>query len=166
MQTYVDDPNITKKIDFHHPIKFLVHGWLGGLDGYNRYLSIQLKENDGMCPWIIRGSLDQIDDCFFFFKTNLLFAGWMRNTSVIWAEMENCNVCSVDWSRLANYEYSIAAMVNTDLVAWYTIEFMNFLKSEGMKIRHVSIAGHSLGAQIAGKVGRYYRGLIDAIFGN
>lgn len=89
----------------------------------------------------------------------------MRNTTTIWSEMENCNVCSVDWSRLSNYEYSIAALVHTDMVANYKIEFMNFLISKGMNIRLVGIAGHSLGAQIAGKVGRYYQGLIDAIFG-
>lgn len=121
------------------PTKFVVHGWLGGLYGGNKFLpNRELKEEDG----------------------------WMHNTSTIWADKENSNVCSVDWSRLSNYEYAIAAMVNTEMVAKHMIAFMNFLITEGMDIKRVGIAGHSLGAQIAGKVGRYYQGLIDAIYGN
>lgn len=89
----------------------------------------------------------------------------MRRTTVTWAYIEDCNVCSVDWSRLSNYEYAIAALVNTNMVAEYMIEFMNFLISNGMNVRLTAIAGHSLGAQIAGKVGRYYNGIMGAIFG-
>lgn len=89
----------------------------------------------------------------------------MRPTSIIWSHMDECNVCSVDWSRMANYEYSVAALVNTKMVANYMIEFVDFLITRGMNVQHVAIAGHSLGAQVAGIVGRHYQGLIDAIYG-
>lgn len=90
----------------------------------------------------------------------------MRESAIRWADIENCNVCAVDWSRLSNYEYSVAALINTDMVANYMIKFMSFLITQGMEVRLSAIAGHSLGAQIAGKVGRYYQGLLDAIYGN
>lgn len=93
------------------------------------------------------------------------YTGWMRTTTTTWANVGNCNVCSVDWSRLSNYDYAIAAMVNTNLVAKYMTEFMNFLIMNGMDVRRTAIGGHSLGAEIAGKVGRYYHGIIAAIFG-
>lgn len=139
VQAFATDPHIHTKLNMTIPIKFVVHGWLGGLYGGNKFLpNRELKEEDG----------------------------WMHNTSTIWADKEHSNVCSVDWSRLSNYEYAIAAMVNTEMVANHMIAFMNFLITEGMDIKQAAIAGHSLGAQIAGKVGRYYQGLIDAIYGN
>lgn len=79
--------------------------------------------------------------------------------------MEDCNVCSVDWSRLTNYEYSVAALVNSNLVAPYIIEFMDFLIKNGMIVSESAIAGHSLGAQVAGIIGRHYNGTLDAIYG-
>lgn len=89
----------------------------------------------------------------------------MRPTSINWTLAMNCNVCSVDWSRLANYEYSVAALKNTKLVTAFMIRFMEFLVGEGMRLQQVSIAGHSLGAQVAGFVGRNYRGRLRAIYG-
>lgn len=89
----------------------------------------------------------------------------MRETTTTWAEVEYCNVCAVDWSRLSNYEYAIAALVNTNMVANYMIEFMNYLIANGMDVRLTAMGGHSLGAQIAGKVGRYYGGVMRAIYG-
>ena len=57
-------------------------------------------------------------------------------------------MCAVDWSRLANYDYSIAAMRHTKMVADALEYFMQFLIENGMDITQVSIAAHSLGAQI------------------
>lgn len=75
----------------------------------------------------------------------------MRSSAVNWAHFADCNVCAVDWSRLANYDYSIAAMRHTKMVADALEYFMNFLIDNGMDIALVSITGHSLGAQIGNK---------------
>lgn len=93
------------------------------------------------------------------------FAGWIRSTSIIWSQVDECNVCAVDWSRLANYEYSIAALVSTKMVAMHIIQFMEFLIRHGMNVHETAIAGHSLGAQVASIVGQYYGGVLDAIYG-
>lgn len=77
-----------------------------------------------------------------------VYVGWMRSTAQSWAKFANCNVCAVDWSRLANYDYSIAAMRHTKMVTDALEYFMQFLIDNGMEITQVSIAGHSLGAQI------------------
>lgn len=77
-----------------------------------------------------------------------LFKGWMRSAAVDWAHYADCNVCAVDWSRLANYCYSIAAMRHTKIVTNALVGFMQYLIDNGIDIEQVSIAGHSLGAQI------------------
>lgn len=70
---------------------------------------------------------------------------WMRAIAMNWARFGDCNVCAVDWSRLANYDYSIAAMHHTKDVADFVARFMKFLMKNGMDSRQVSIVGHSLG---------------------
>lgn len=70
---------------------------------------------------------------------------WMRTIAMDWAQFGDCNVCAVDWSRLANYAYPIAAMHHSKIVADFVVQFMIFLMKNGMDFRQVSIAGHSLG---------------------
>lgn len=82
-----------------------------------------------------------------------------------WTITKKCNVCAVDWSRLANYEYSIAALKHVKKVTNFMLKFMYFLKGKGMKVEETSIAGHSLGAQVAAFVGRNLRGALNAIYG-
>lgn len=89
----------------------------------------------------------------------------MGKTAISWADFGDCNVCAVDWSRLANYDYSIAAFQHTKMVSNAISNFMRFLSKHGMNIEHVSIAGHSLGAQIAGLVGATWSGKIATIYG-
>lgn len=64
-----------------------------------------------------------------------------------WARFADCNVCGVDWSRLANYDYTIAAFHHTKTVADFVIQFIEFLMKNGLDFRQVSIVGHSLGKQ-------------------
>lgn len=54
-QTYFNDPDIVEKIDMTKPVSFLIHGWLGGLNGGNMYLPYEVKPKKGMreklyCP--------------------------------------------------------------------------------------------------------------------
>lgn len=94
-----------------------------------------------------------------------MFSGWMNNTAINWASFSNSNVCAVDWSRLANYAYSICVKRHVQMVANALIRFIAFLMRIGMNIRAVTIAGHSLGAQIASFVGKFFDGIIAAIYG-
>lgn len=89
----------------------------------------------------------------------------MRNTASNWAYLSNSNVCAVDWSRLANYAYSICVKQHVRKVSKALVRFMEYLIQHGMDIRSVAIAGHSLGAHIAGRVGKYFGGIIDSIYG-
>lgn len=69
----------------------------------------------------------------------------MRKTALDWARYADCNVCIVDWSRLSNYVYNVAASKHTRIVADAFVDFMHFLIDHGMKIEQTAIAGHSLG---------------------
>lgn len=140
VQIRIDDSDIGAKLDMNRPVNFLVHGWLSGVFG---------------------GDKDLIEE-----KNRNPADGRMASTVTRWANAADCNVCAVDWSRLANYEYSIAALINTDKVADYLTAFVRSLRKLGLKVRDTKIAGHSLGAQIAGKVGRAFGGKLGAIHGN
>lgn len=89
----------------------------------------------------------------------------MGKMAIDWAHFGDSNVCIVDWSRLAVYDYATASNEHTRLVANFVTEFMFFLYQKGMKIEESSIAGHSLGAWIAGFIGASYGGRLNAIYG-
>lgn len=89
----------------------------------------------------------------------------MRRTAIDWAKFSDCNACIVDWSHMAKFDYKTASNQNIKLVAKHVSEFVDFLFKNGMKIEKTSIAGHSLGAQIAGHVGHSFDGKIGAIYG-
>lgn len=80
------------------------------------------------------------------FNAFIWLLGWMKSTAISWSQYADCNVCCVDWSRLANYDYSIAAMRHTKMVAKSLVYFMEFLIENGMNIPEVAIMGHSLGS--------------------
>lgn len=89
----------------------------------------------------------------------------MRSTAINWSKLVDCNVCAVDWSRLANYDYSIAAMQHTKMVTSALSYFMEYLILNGMNVTQVSIVGHSLGAHIAGFIGQRFMGNLHSIYG-
>lgn len=65
-------------------------------------------------------------------------------TAIDWAHNADCNVCIVDWSRLSNYNYPIAASEHTKLVANALFNFMHFLIEHGMNIEQVAVLVHKL----------------------
>lgn len=91
--------------------------------------------------------------------------GWLDSTSRIWAKETNSNVCAVDWSRLATYEYIITSQKHTRKVANHTSEFIKHLAKNGASIPQTTVAGHSLGAQISGFIGALLKGQLLAIYG-
>lgn len=48
IQTFFNDPNVTTKIDFSRPVSFVIHGWLGGLNGGNIFLPAQIRSSSGV----------------------------------------------------------------------------------------------------------------------
>lgn len=46
-QTYFNDPDINSKLNLKKPVNFIIHGWLGGLNGGNVYLPIDVKQSAG-----------------------------------------------------------------------------------------------------------------------
>lgn len=91
--------------------------------------------------------------------------GWQDSTAREWSRVVQENVCAVDWSRLATYEYALTALSHTRKVGEHIAEFVNVLVANGADIGQISIAGHSLGAQIAGYAGANLNGKIKAIYG-
>lgn len=88
---------------------------------------------------------------------------WIREAASEWTKYQDINVFIVDWSRLANYEYTIAANTHTRSVGAYVAVFINYLTTLGIKLDDIIITGHSLGGQIAGFAGAALNGKIGQI---
>lgn len=103
----------------------------------------------------------------------LVTHGWLDNHELSWIQQTaqdalqfiDTNVCIVGWGRLAKYNYFQAAKENTRLVSDYLTRFVDFLNQEGMPLDVITLAGHSLGAQICGQVGSNLNGQIAEIYG-
>lgn len=70
---------------------------------------------------------------------------WIKGTAADWAKNCECNVCAVDWSKMAVHvplEYKYVATNYTRLASNSIVRFMSFLDKHGMKIKDTSIAGH------------------------
>lgn len=93
----------------------------------------------------------------------------MKKIAIDWAH-NGLNVCAVNWGALSqhSYNYIVVAQINTRRVADYIVKLILFLESAGASISQMSAAGHSLGAQIFGKVGgalRKQKKLLKNIYG-
>lgn len=154
------DVNLRQKIDTSRPLNFVVHGFLSSFRG-------------GM----VANYQGPISDCnYLFFDINIrkhlhlclfisVITAWPYQMSADWSKFANANTCAVDWSRLALVEYGIAAN-NVRRVANQMILFMNDIIPLGIPIEIVSVAGHSLGAHVAGFFGAGFHGQVNAIFGS
>lgn len=99
--------------------------------------------------------------------------GWLDNTTRVWfrktvqdmIKFGDSNVCGVNWARLAQYDYRIAAVKHVPIVSGYLTKFITFLLNSGMPLDNVTLVGHSMGAQISGQVGLNFNGKIPQIFG-
>lgn len=95
-----------------------------------------------------------------------MFNIFLHSTALDWARFDEVNVCAVDWNRLARYNYARCATVHLKLVANAIVYFIQQMTKYGLNPADVSIAGFSLGAQIAGLVGsRMPSHRIKAIYG-
>jgi len=98
--------------------------------------------------------------------------GWIQSRNSTWVPLmasellkfNDINVCVVDWSRLANYFYTIAVTPNVYNVANYLSLFLQFINSVDVSFDNVTLIGHSLGGQIIGIAGNTLNGTIGQIF--
>lgn len=66
-------------------------------------------------------------------------------------------MCGVDWSSLgAGSKYYVPLLKNTHFVAEYVTEFIRNLEEAGVRAENIAIAGHSVGAHVAGFVGKHF----------
>ncbi|XP_055844679.1 phospholipase A1-like [Episyrphus balteatus] len=97
--------------------------------------------------------------------TRIIIHGWYNNydsyvntaTREAYLEVMDCNVISVDWSRMLNYftlNY-IGATFQVPKVGVKVAKMIDFLVDEGnMSLDDLHVIGHSLGAHVSGIAGR------------
>lgn len=70
----------------------------------------------------------------------------------------NINACAVNWGKLSlDINYFFVAHENTVRVANYLHIVLRRLERLGVDVSKITLVGHSLGAQIAGKIGAKFR---------
>ncbi|XP_001658735.2 lipase member H [Aedes aegypti] len=103
----------------------------------------------------------------------LIVHGWngniskpfMRNLTQNYARYVDSNLCLVEWSNLATCEYSVVSEQGVKKVANHLTKFVRFLHRKGFAYDDMTLVGHSLGAHIAGLVGKNVDGQVGAIYG-
>lgn len=78
----------------------------------------------------------------------------MQKTAIDWAA-NGINVCAINWGALSkeSYNYLVVAGISAPRVADYIVKLVLYLENNGAVVSEMSATGHSLGAQIFGKVG-------------
>ncbi|KXJ76748.1 hypothetical protein RP20_CCG009052 [Aedes albopictus] len=102
----------------------------------------------------------------------LIVHGWngniskpfMRNLTQNYILYVDSNLCLVEWSSLAACEYSVVFEQGVKKVVNHLTRFVRFVHRNGMAYDDVTLVGHSLGAHIAGLVGKNLDGRIGAIY--
>lgn len=131
-------------INFSRPFKFLIHGWHDGFEGDLNTQPLNVDRR-------LRHEL------------------WMEPLGQEWVRRTNSNVCIINWSYLAKGCYFSTVTIQIPRVVRDAVGKIGVFIEHGMNISEVSIAGHSLGAHIAGSIGRnlneFYETKINAIYG-
>lgn len=89
---------------------------------------------------------------------------WMSDVGLEWAVNFDSNVCLVDWTKYARAGYFHTVNHYLIPVADFIVQFIRYIEqSSEIRSRDLIFAGHSLGAHIAGLVGRQFRGELKMI---
>lgn len=86
----------------------------------------------------------------------------MKRSARRWVEHEKRAVCLVDWRNFARTLYVIAANNYTRIVSSYVVDL---IRTQNFEPNETIVAGHSLGAQIAGFIGKALNGSLKRIYG-
>lgn len=138
---FANETDIGSKTVKNQPYFFIIHGWL-----FTRNIQWVQDMVRGK-KWFRNFYLDP-HLCHFFTDFGLY--------------VPDVNVCTVDWSKLAYYEYDIASNRNVYDVGNFLAQAITNWK---LKLDAVSLLGHTLGAHIAGQTGLVLKGKIAKIFG-
>lgn len=80
--------------------------------------------------------------------------GTMYELGMVWSEVNDTNVCIVDWSYWAYRNYFIDSMSSIYKVGQYLTDVIESLaRNYGFEEDGFALSGHSLGAHIIGYVG-------------
>ncbi|XP_053674095.1 pancreatic triacylglycerol lipase-like [Anopheles nili] len=101
----------------------------------------------------------------------LVIHGWNSNRdekSIIpirtgYLLQNKCNLLMADWSEVANIRYLQARTLVQKIGLRIGQLLANFTEGAGIEHGQVHVIGHSLGAHIAGKVGRYFDGKLSRV---
>lgn len=78
---------------------------------------------------------------------------------------QDINIIVADWSKVAKGEYLVVKS-QISKVSEYIGDFVtNFTKTLGYPVSNIKLVGHSLGAHIAGFIGKHFKGSINQIVG-
>ncbi|CAG7827736.1 unnamed protein product [Allacma fusca] len=84
---------------------------------------------------------------------------WVRNMASSFITSEDINVLSVDWKTGADMYYP-QSVANARVVAAQVVLFLEYLtETKGERLGDIHIIGHSLGAHIAGYIGKRFPGV-------
>jgi len=79
-----------------------------------------------------------------------------------WLDQINCNAFGVDWGAGARTPNYILARNRVNVTGHVVGEYIQFLQRNGLSLSNVVVAGHSLGAHVAGFAGKRVRQLTGA----
>lgn len=79
------------------------------------------------------------------------------HTHTDWVRFGHVNACGVDWSDLFTFNYVEDAMRKTKIAAYWLAQLMRTIDAAGIRYERTSVAGHSLGAHVAGFAGKHVK---------
>ena len=83
---------------------------------------------------------------------------------VAFLQHDDVNVIVIDWNEVAKLDYEEAAS-RVKQLGGYIAEMIGFLESLGSNVDKMTMAGHSLGAQLVGSAGFQTKNKIGLIVG-
>lgn len=84
----------------------------------------------------------------------IIFLGWMNLVARDLISFTSGNVVVCNWGYSSSCDYITSMLVHAPAIANYTAKLIGFMTNNGFKSINVTVIGHSMGAQIAGLIGK------------
>ncbi|XP_052846958.1 lipase member H isoform X2 [Drosophila gunungcola] len=75
------------------------------------------------------------------------------------------NILVADWGPAANLDYATSRLAVQKVARVLANSLQEFLQRHGINFDSVHVIGHSLGAHVAGRIGRYFNGTLSRVTG-